>query len=68
MPTARKRCNHLKVYMKSGGHRIALEDIEKKQGRRRLLKSGPAMKYQRRFTSAKGTSWGRAREGAIPLS
>ena len=25
------------------------------QGRRRLLKSGPAMKHQRRFTGADGT-------------
>ena len=38
------------------------------QGRRRLLKSGTSMKYQRRFTSAEGTSWGRAREGAFSLS
>ena len=38
------------------------------QGRRRLLKSGPAMKHQIRFTSAEGTSWGRARDGAFPLS
>ena len=36
------------------------------QGRRRLLKSGPAMKRRRRFTSAEGTSGGRAREGGIP--
>ena len=30
-PTDRKRGNHLKVQIKSGGHRIALEDIEKKR-------------------------------------
>ena len=29
-PTDRKHCNHLKFEIKSGGHRIALEDIEKK--------------------------------------
>ena len=32
------------------------------QGRRRLSKSGPAMKHQRHFTSVEDTSWGRARE------
>ena len=37
------------------------------QGRRRLMKSGPAMKHQIRFKSGEGTSWGRAREGALPL-
>ena len=31
-------------------------------------KSGPALKYQKRFTSAEGTKWGRAREGVFPLS
>ena len=36
------------------------------QGRRRLLKSGPAMKYQRRFTSAEGTSWGEHERGHSP--
>ena len=36
------------------------------QGRRRFSKSGPAMKHQRIFTSAEGTSWGRAREGVLP--
>ena len=38
------------------------------QGRHRLLKSGPAMKHQIRFTSAVCRSWGRAREGAFLLS
>ena len=30
-PTDRKRGNHLKVQIKSGGHRTALEDTEKKR-------------------------------------
>ena len=33
-----------------------------KEGSCRLLKSGPAMKHQRHFTSGEGTSWWRARE------
>ena len=45
-----------------------LSGLPNLQGRRRLLKSGPAMKYQRHLTSAEGTSWGRAREGVLPLS
>ena len=36
------------VSIPSGKHVLVM------QGRRRYLKSGPAMKYQRRFTSAEG--------------
>ena len=38
------------------------------KGRRRLLKSGPAIKRQRRFASAEGTSWGGTQEGAFTPS
>ena len=44
-------------------HNTSSVDDMLDQGRRRLMKSGPAMKHQIRFKSAEGTSLERARVG-----